>query len=549
MTFLLLALIWLIALVYSPFILSCGFEDAFELKRTVLEMGALALVSLLPFYTSIRSLRFLRNPQIFLPIVYVAYLALHVLFIVPSRVAELRLYEMFCLLVIFLAGIGAGQQEDALLRLLRGLVFAAAAVAVYALWQVFQGHEPYSTIGNRNFVAFFVMAALPSTAFSLREAAKKRFTLGVILYALVAVVILICLIVCKSKAAWLALAATCFVMAALRRKYKIVAWMALGFAIAGVFLPVERMVTDISTDVRPYLWSGAWEMGKSAPWFGVGLGHFFIQIPFFRSPEYFLLAKSADTTLHAHNEILQIFSETGLIGVVLFISSVGMIFFRTCFRGISGVLAASICAMAIKSCFDMDLQIVSSEFIFWLILGLACGRSLASDENPSRDSSAWPWNVLSIAIAACLFVQYSLPFIRSQWLERMAADRAKNGRWEEAQRYCERASRLEPGLVKIPFRLGYAFTRTGNWDKAMECYRVVRATAPYYSDVLFNMAAVCRQHGKFKEAMLYLQEGFRMNPYSLQGHSIAEEVYLLTGQTREARREVMIREAIKAIRR
>src|SRR5580704_801112 len=69
------------------------------------------------------------------------------------------------------------------------------------------------------------------------------------------------------------------------------------------------------TDVRPMIWKATLDMIAARPLLGHGLGAYIAVYPAYRWPEYFLRPKATNVTDHAHNELLEIAAEQGLIGL------------------------------------------------------------------------------------------------------------------------------------------------------------------------------------------------------------------------------------------
>lgn len=91
-------------------------------------------------------------------------------------------------------------------------------------------------------------------------------------------------------------------------------FVAFSFWISKLSKPELIMLTHARTQV----WSDAWKMVLSSPWFGNGPGSFINIFPKFRSGElgyYFPLNHQID---HSHNEYLEIMLDYGIVGFLLF---------------------------------------------------------------------------------------------------------------------------------------------------------------------------------------------------------------------------------------
>ena len=133
-----------------------------------------------------------------------------------------------------------------------------------------------------------------------------------------------------SKGAWVAASLSLIIFLIVRlwsylTKYlrlMIISGLIILLVIGGVFftlivtnqpLPVSANKVSESLNVRMDYWRGAGEVIKHHPWFGVGLNNF---------NDHYLMYKSsqAGETTRAHNVLLEIFSELGVFGFIIFVA-------------------------------------------------------------------------------------------------------------------------------------------------------------------------------------------------------------------------------------
>lgn len=125
---------------------------------------------------------------------------------------------------------------------------------------------------------------------------------------------------------------------------------------------------------RMLIWRGSWEMVKDNPWFGIGLGNYYLAWPRYRDP--------ADTTLgfFAHNDYLQIWIEAGLPGLLLLLAVFVSVLYLT-WRVLRDACAAparrieivglmsGLLAVAAHSFLDFNLYILAISLTAGLVLG------------------------------------------------------------------------------------------------------------------------------------------------------------------------------------
>jgi O-antigen ligase len=150
----------------------------------------------------------------------------------------------------------------------------------------------------------------------------------------------------------------------------------------GIEPVIERFYkTDIAGEQRLAVWSSTWAAARDFWLTGSGLGSFMDIFPLYAPPEINSIYD------HAHNDYLELFLETGLVGTVLLAAFGAFLIyfvFKTPLTGRKGVLRAaalsSAFAMMVHSIFDFNLHILSNMLVFGAVLGIIAGLS-GSAEN------------------------------------------------------------------------------------------------------------------------------------------------------------------------
>jgi O-antigen ligase len=147
---------------------------------------------------------------------------------------------------------------------------------------------------------------------------------------------------------------------------------------------IERFYkTDVSSEERLVVWSSTWTAIKDFWLTGSGLGSF-LNIFHLYSP----LSIQGGIYDHAHNDYLEFFLETGLIGVLFLLGFVSLMIYAVAKQPLQGrdsVLRAaalsSVFTMAVHSFFDFNLHILSNMLVFACVLGMVAGlSSMESDK-------------------------------------------------------------------------------------------------------------------------------------------------------------------------
>ena len=141
---------------------------------------------------------------------------------------------------------------------------------------------------------------------------------------------------------------------------------------------------DVALDMRVSIWRTALRMLTAHPLFGMGVGHFQYQVAAFE-PDEALVAYLRGSRFDAHNQFLQVATELGLVGGMLFIGMFAAILWRawTAFRkshdALLGGAVAGVVAFLITCLAGQPLLYEVVAYPFWMVLGvvLAAGDTSA----------------------------------------------------------------------------------------------------------------------------------------------------------------------------
>ena len=274
-------------------------------------------------------------------------------------------------------------------------ITAAAVTALVGFYQILIGYvnmtwvdrdlfaalrlRVYSTFGNPNVYGAYLLLLIPLSAGLMLYVKKPLYKL----YAAgVTGMLLIVLALTYSRGCYVALAAAVLFFMLLVEKRLIVLYILGLFAMPFVLPPeiIDRIVsivnfTDTSTLYRISIWQASLRMLGDFWMTGIGQGAEAYNAVY---PYY---AFSAVTALHAHNLFLQIFLETGIIGLLAFLAILAC-FFRTQFsfmrntsdhrrRILSAAMASAVIGFLIQGMFDHALYSYRVMLIFYLYLGIA----------------------------------------------------------------------------------------------------------------------------------------------------------------------------------
>jgi O-antigen ligase len=378
------------------------------------------------------------------------------------------------------------------------LIAAAVATVLVSLTSLAQTYgiqsdyftlnrAPGGTLGNRNFVAHMAAIGLPALAYCT-VTSERSF--GALLGSLGGVVVAAALVLSRSRAAYLAVAASIIVVAIpllASRKYwphgkvggrlaRLFLAAVLGGAIATVlpnslnwnsdspYLDSARGMVDYSKGSgkgRLAQYENSLKMAAANPILGVGPGNWPVR--------YTKYAPSGDRSLAddgmtanpwPSSDWIAFMSERGFVVAAALLGVFVILFFGAFTRWsefgagdvvlVKLVLVGTIVATAVVSAFDVALLLAAPAFLIWAIIGAASGARRSGME--STPSGSW-WSVASALAVIILVVSVArsaaqVVAISTVGFGTHTADWATGAMWD-------------PGSYRINVRAGEIYANRG----------------------------------------------------------------------------------------
>lgn len=401
-----------------------------------------------------------------------------------------------------------------------GLAVAALATGAGRGWR----HEMTGLIPpHYNYTAFVLSAATAAAAAWVLHPRGARGREAMMASAIIALALL-CLVLARSRGAWLGLGVAAAVWSARRfgPRALAAAAVALGLfigAAVGGFLP--GALEDIlfkkyraHAEARPRLWRAAAAVATDRPWLGTGPGNF--AVGFRLRPVAFEdgAARWAMSTPFAHSEPLQAAAETGWAGLALWLlgacAALRALLRRADDDPVREAAAVAAAAMTAQLAVDNMLQIPALAALWLTALALArapvggkrwphaailAGAALAV--------VSWiPRTIASLGPAQAAAVFPAEPGPR----EDLAYKAIKAGKAAEAEAHWAEAQRLEPFNAIYPWRRAQLASAVGYWAGAVRlAARAVELEPGFMAARLVRAEALVRL-GRIPEARSALEE-------------------------------------------
>jgi len=485
-------------------------------------------------------------------------------------------------------------------KTIRKILFISYIVAFisssYAIMQYFdiepiwpQIINPYgikrcvSTFGNPVFISSFLVLLIPLafSSFIFTKSSYEKF-----LYAVLIIDMIFALFCTMARSSWLGLAVAFVILCAgfketivINKKWMIAVVIALCLVMLipakwenktqpfGSYM-INRVTSIASIEKsgaaayqRFLIWLSASDMAKERPILGVGWGLFELYYPFYQ--QRYLIEQKLNFRTHAnnaHNVFLENLSQTGIVGLGIFLWLVVCIvkfgfhqikilkngFQRTAAIGIF----AGICGMLVDNILNVSLYFVIPGFFFWLNLGILASFGAEEKKAVPVHKSVKFTALIAGVLAVIAITSYVRIFAAEKnYFTGFGLVKRQDIPLERSVKYLEKAHSLHRLEVNNNYEMANAYARmSGQFryngaiekadeyqNKAIWAYKEALAANPGYDEIYFNMATVYSQRKEHDLSVENYRRSVFINPYSLEGIMMLGNIYLTRGQYKEAR--------------
>ncbi len=494
-------------------------------------------------------------------------------------------------------------QRSSLSMLANGVHWGAVVAALWAALQFWadlrlfpQAAMPGATFSNRNFLAEYMVCALP---FSVWLAAQSQGTGQLVLRVFTLTFTLLALLMTGTRSALLALLALTpvllLVLYLFRAQFAWPGWSraqkALAPAVFALTLlglgsvpagnaqlnreqPGQTALTRSllraqslgqqseyvagSAGTRLAMWQSNARMVMAHPWTGVGAGAWEVQIPRYQSE-----GMTLEEDYYAHNEPLQLVSEYGLVGWLFLLALVVYLLqaAQRTWQLMGGsneaeapgraIALASLLALFIVGLAGFPWHLAATGALFAICLSLlaASDRALAADAAPAWTVPAWGWRVTGILLLLGLLLATWIT--RQAWASesrlvraaQMALNISASGRPDDPSWDVHKAEMLQlvregiaihPHYRKITPMVADELVRWGDWRNATWIWESVDASRPYIVVLMTNLGRAYGQAGDQARAWSYLERAQALQPRAVEVRSLQVALLLQTGQEDQA---------------
>jgi O-antigen ligase len=463
-----------------------------------------------------------------------------------------------------------------------------------------QGPNPASTFANRNFFAEYVVCALPFSFWLLAQTRESKLILGLTFTSALCIV---ALLMTGTRSALAAMWLLLFVVFPLvgflyRRQLAFADWSGLQRILVvplllvtvlglgsietgnpkvsgefkaqtalerGLFRTASAVEEDEfktgSFSVRLAMWKATGRMIQDNPLAGVGAGAWEVFAPLYQTAE-----SQLETDYYAHNEILQLLAEYGLVGwlfVMALLAYLTAAAWRT-FKNhdeaaqaeapLRATALASLLALLIVSNAGFPWRLASTGAIFAVCLAVLAASDARLYRYGRWAATALAWRpaysrqmalvtVLLTALAAYISLQAAESeekIVRAvQMSLAISQSRDPNDpRWQSTKSAMldslGQGISINPHYRKLTPMVADEMARWGDWKTAIRIWETVVPSRPYVVAILANIARGYVHTGNLEKAIYYLDRCKKIQPQAPAVRSLDIIILSRTGQESEA---------------
>ncbi len=552
-------------------------------------------------------LSFQKNPLV-VPVLLFSFWSLLSLFNSINIQVSLRYYSLFLpqIALFFLTVYLLGDEKKAAFieKVLNLLIIVSAISAIIGVLQFFglnyehgikwkipsrlpDKTDIYSTYGNPNFMSSFLAAVFPLVLINLwhnLNDARKR-----LVNAIAALIILFCILISRTKAAWggvIISTILLFIFAVkihLKGKTSIakrlfaptfkkylkasgIIFLLVIAIITGIILilPAESnpilaelsslTLSNITFKGRELMWLTTFNMIKEHPIIGVGVNTFRLNYQNYQGaflnkhPEYIPYLGSAESP---HNQLLEITSEQGIIGVLLFLW-INIVFFKGCVGFINQTNAdkaylkekmivlgimAGVAAILIHGLVEFPLNLVPNAMLYWLYLGIVmviANKPLKPFKllKPFKPMVSALTIIITVALSFIFIFQSIRPLIASN-IHRDTWQLMQDEKWKEAAVSAKKGIEREPLNDELHLFLGVANYHLKNYSESLKEYSKAYELYPDYM-IPYNIGLIHKKMGNLNLAEEYFKKTIFLRPNLPEPYTQLSQVYKEMGKIDES---------------
>ena len=566
---------WAVLVAMTPVLSVYGIKFGYSPDlhmASVLQVGGVALLALC-FYLQRPIL--LANRMLWSILALYSWMAISVFWVINSYESALRLLDWGCSLLVMLTiflywhkQITSHKTLERAFFILMLSGFVATIVALYQYWfgynKIPQAAVPGSFFSNKNMAAQYMLLTIPLAVYWWLRFKQLDKIKEFCFMSLAISLMIISVFYSFALAAWVSLGVQIIL-------FLVVGWYLqakrstpifdkkLSLGMAGIvvlvlaLMPIPKYKSDSGfapflketqllidqtdkttrdNNIRIAIWTNSWEMIKEHWFKGIGAGNWVILYPKYH--QRVMIDRQMSVSVkhdNAHNDYIEIVSEFGIIGTILFIlflvfliRRIVLVFQRgeaaDCFLILVPTLG--LVGIYIDAIFSFPLQ--QPVPIYWVFMYSAIAMVLSHKVRPLQEINVpfFTKKMQYVVAIALAYGTYSLLQLHSRWYDseihkRGAIISATDGRFDVVKEAGRLAYTLKPEHKELAHAYAVGLREMKQLEEADKYFDITLSGYPYTITYLTNAINNALQLRNFDKAIMLLERyvDMRGNDYQM----------------------------------
>jgi len=277
---------------------------------------------------------------------------------------------------------------------------------------------------------------------------------------------------------------------------------------------------------RFLIWLSGLDMVNEKFFTGKGWGLFELFYPFYQNKYLFVKKLSHRTHANnAHNEIIEVWSQTGTIGLGIYILFLVTLFVYS-YKLIKSLedkyekllvmaLISSVVGMLVDNMLNVTIHFCIPAFLYFFNIGVIPTFDTTRKEKAVNFSPFLKWGLSIVGIM--IILRLVLNFLgEANYFKGFKY--SKKGELEKALYYLSKANKFQKYEVNNNYELANTYARLKMNKEAIYYYYEALASNCGYDEIHFNLATVILQEKNFELSRLHYTQALFINPLSKEGY-------------------------------
>ena len=419
------------------------------------------------------------------------------------------------------------------------------------------GRRPVTTFGNPNFVSSYVLMLFPVSVFYFLKALDKRSRF---IYFIFAISYLGMIFASMTRSTFIGLFSEIVILLFfkdfrdfVKKNIKVSKKFILTFififllwpdqnlkpfsfgVISRIYEGINKSIKNMGLNIdkkdvyssyhqRLLIWRSGIDMFLEEPIIGKGWGSFELFYPFYQGRllrEYESIRNLRTHANNAHNELIEILSQTGIIGfgvwlmffLTLYYNSYRFIkFSQDNYKKISVIVfLSSICGMIFDNMMNVSIHFATPGLLFYLLIGIL--SSIVYDKYFLIGIK----KIIKVFLLLILFIFiYVIYFWYLQLMREVYYFKGfklvRKGELNSAIKSLEKAYKFNNREVNCNYELANSYARIDEYEKAIYMYKEALNSNAGYDEIYFNLGVIEKKVGLYEEALNNFKTSLWINP-------------------------------------